>query len=275
MQQRMKVHAASSVLAMALAVLPVYAQQAARSAPAARTPVVVELFTSEGCSSCPPADALLARLDHDQPVANAEIIVLGEHVDYWDSLGWRDRFSSHEATERQNVYAERFRLDGPYTPQMVVDGTDQFVGSDTAHILRGIGEAARAPKVSLAISAVAIHGAHVTGSVSLAASAGPSDGNADVYAVLVESAASTQVQRGENGGRTLHHAAPVLALQHIGSLDALTRGPLSFGLTAPSGTAPGDLRVVVFLQRPGQGGILGAASGLPAAGASASVAAAK
>jgi len=275
MQQRMKVHAASSVLAMALAVLPVYAQQAARSAPAARTPVVVELFTSEGCSSCPPADALLARLDHDQPVANAEIIVLGEHVDYWDSLGWRDRFSSHEATERQNLYAERFRLDGPYTPQMVVDGAAQFVGSDSARVLHGIAEAARAGKVSLALSALTVNGARVSGSVSLVASPAPPDGKADVYAAIVESAASTQVQRGENGGRTLHHAAPLLALQRIGSLDALAHRPLSFSLTAPSVTAPGDLRVVVFLQRPGQGGILGAASGLPAAGASASVAAAK
>src|SRR5713226_9075652 len=123
-----------------------------------RVPVLIELFTSEGCSSCPPADALLEKLDHSQPVPTADVVVLSEHVDYWDDIGWKDPYSSREFSLRQADYARRFRLDGPYTPQMVVDGNTQLVGSDEREALRIIRNAATAVKVPVNLSEARLEG---------------------------------------------------------------------------------------------------------------------
>src|SRR3989475_1008196 len=114
-----------------------------------KTPVIVELFTSEGCSDCPPADALLTKLDQTQPVPGAEVIVLEEHVDYWDHQGWADPFSSAEFTRRQNGYANVFRNSSVYTPQMVVDGKFEFVGSREGAARQAIGEASRIAKTAV------------------------------------------------------------------------------------------------------------------------------
>ena len=110
-----------------------------------RVPVLVELFTSEGCSSCPPADELLAKLSREQPVDGATIVPLAFHVDYWNRLGWVDRFSSPQFTKRQQEYAAALRAD-TYTPQMVVDGRDEFVGSDDARARQSIADAAQSRK---------------------------------------------------------------------------------------------------------------------------------
>src|ERR1700691_2578855 len=111
-----------------------------------RIPVLVELFTSEGCSSCPPADALLEKLDGEQPIAGAQIIVLSEHVDYWNHLGWKDPFSSAAFSARQEMYAHRFSLDGPYTPEMVVNGSAECNGSDAQKAESAIRHAIQEPK---------------------------------------------------------------------------------------------------------------------------------
>src|SRR4051812_47773720 len=133
------------LVAILLIALIFSAKNNAQTPSGPRTPVLVELFTSEGCSSCPPADRLLIELKQKQPVPNAQVIALGQHVDYWNYIGWKDRFSSPQFTARQQEYADRLN-DGPYTPQMVIDGTASLVGNDADGVSRAITKAAAAVK---------------------------------------------------------------------------------------------------------------------------------
>jgi hypothetical protein len=234
------------------------ASAAAQTPQTNRTPVLVELFTSEGCSTCPPADTLLAKLEQVQPVDGAQIIVLGEHVDYWDGQGWHDRFSSHQYTERQNEYCGRLHVDNSYTPQMIVDGTDQFVGHDAIHAVSAIQHAAQIPKIKLILSQPVVDAHKVSASVS--SPAPMTTKKADLYAALVDPKDTTEVRGGENGGHQLHHVGVVRSLQRVGKLKDLGAGPVSFSLNAPADAKPGEMRVVVFAQESGQGAVLGAAS---------------
>src|SRR6266852_4793572 len=137
---------------VAMALLRPQAQASSRTPETARTPVVVELFTSEGCSSCPPADALLARLSEAPLDGNVQLIALEEHVDYWNDLGWMDPFSSRDWTSRQYVYSGVLRNGNPYTPQMVVDGTAEFVGSRAQKARQAIHEAAGKAKIPVTLA---------------------------------------------------------------------------------------------------------------------------
>jgi hypothetical protein len=255
LQLRATIIALSLPLTLLSTVKLLHAQTATQTT-SNRTPVLVELFTSEGCSSCPPADALLATLDHDQPIPNADIIILGEHVDYWDNLGWHDRFSSHQYTDRQNEYSGRLNVNGIYTPQMIVDGTDQFVGNDVAHAQRAIIHAAETAKLNLSLSKPVVDARKVSAAVTLSAT--QSHPNGDLYAALVDPVDTTDVRKGENGGRHLQHAGVVRSLQRIGNLKQLNTAPLSFSLDAPTDANVADMRIVVFAQQSGQGKVIGA-----------------
>jgi len=230
--------------------------------PGTRVPVVVELFTSEGCSSCPPADRLLGQLESEQPVEGAEIIVLGEHVDYWDRLGWKDPFSSAEFTARQNGYAAAFGNDGMYTPQMVVDGREEFVGSDARRARNAIAAAARVPKAKVELTRDAGENGR---ELKLRVRVGPLPAgtrSADVLLGLTESGLVTAVPRGENAGRTIAHAGVVRQLQVIGQ--ARESGAEAFVgqalIKLENAWRAENLRIVAFLQERGSRRIVGAAS---------------
>ena len=211
-----------------------------------RTPVVVELFTSEGCSSCPPADRLLRKLD-------AEAIMLSEHVDYWDHQGWKDRFSSHAFTERQEAYVRRFGIDSAYTPEMVVDGAAEFAGSDATRAAQEIGKAARQPKAQVVLAR--------TPSGGLRIEVGAAPAAADVMLALADPAAQSQVAGGENKGHSLTHVAVVRSLRKVGSVKR--SAPFRSETSLPPGAAA--QRVIVFLQEEGQTRICGVGMLGPAA----------
>jgi hypothetical protein len=183
-----------------------------------RVPVLVELYTSEGCSSCPPADVMLESLQRDQPIAGAEVIPIGLHVDYFNHLGWKDAFSSASFTARQRSYSSVFGDENMYTPQMVIDGETAVPGIETDHIRHAITEAAGKPHLPLRVTARA-----TGGKVQLTIDRPASSSNAEkiqVIAAITEDGLSSVVTRGENDGRTLHHVAVARTLQVLDSLSA-------------------------------------------------------
>jgi hypothetical protein len=217
-------------------------------------PILVELFTSEGCSDCPPADTFLKALDEAQPIPGAQLIVLEEHVDYWDDQGWRDPFSSHALTQRQTDYVDRLHVEkGPYTPQMVVDGSDAFVGSDRPQAGRAFAKELAVPKVSVQIS-----GLHVEdGKIIAHLETGTVLSKAEVFVAVAMDHAQSKVLKGENGGKQLEHVAVV---ERLISLGKVKKGePFSKDVAIKMDHSEKDYRVIAFVQQTGEGKILGAA----------------
>jgi hypothetical protein len=208
----------------------------------ARQPVLVELYTSEGCSSCPPAERALKFLAEQQPVHGVEIIPLAFHVDYWDHLGWKDRFSSAAFTKRQELYVQRFGIDSSYTPEMVVDGQSEFIGSDTGRAAKEIGKSLSKQKGTVT---VAINGR----SVSVSITDLPKHSNATVFLAIVESDLTSSIGGGENAGSTLQEPAVVRELLPVGLIgpDQLS-GTFSSNFELQPAYKPDNIRLVAFVQ---------------------------
>jgi len=228
-----------------------------------RVPVIVELFTSEGCSSCPSADLLLARLERSQPVAGARVIALEEHVDYWNQLGWVDPFSAPHYRGRQNDYALAFRTENIYTPQMVVNGQAEFVGDDGNRAYQVIGAAKQMQTTSVDLKN-AISGKDpdlVDLSVQVTSPKNPKPRASDVYLAVTESELESQVLRGENAGRRLRHAPVVRSFGIIGRIDprGSNLGQITNTLRLPHEWKRENLRAVVFVQEHDTRRITGAA----------------
>src|SRR5258706_10894928 len=217
-----------------------------------RVPVVLELFTSEGCSSCPPADALLARLEEEQPVAGAEIIALEEHVDYWDHQGWIDPFSSAQWTQRQQVYASGFGDHGVYTPELVVNGRSGFVGSHEGYAYRAIASAMAQPRTRISLTFLKSERrdqAHLKVEVEKLQGAEPGD-IAEVWLAITENALHSAVLGGENSGHDLHHAAVLRWLHKAGTANSNAAATFTGDeeLKFDSHWKRTNLRVVAFVQ---------------------------
>lgn len=224
-------------------------------------PVLVELFTSEGCSDCPPADALLEKLDRTQPARGAEVIVLSEHVDYWNGIGWRDPYSSHEYSVRQSAFATQLGLRSIYTPQMVVDGSIEFVGSDERRAIQAIEIAAKTEKVPISLSqmrfeANKILALHVeTGALPPAAEG--ESGN--VLVAVADESDESHVSRGENAGRTLRHVAVLRTLAVVGTVDKTAGFSDSVTIDLPSANSR-NVRLIAFVEEKAGGRIWGVQS---------------
>ena len=215
---------------------------------------VVELFTSEGCSSCPPADRLVARIqqeDKGQPV-----YILAFHVDYWDRLGWKDAFSDSRYTQRQNRYASWLNLRSIYTPQIVVNGRNEFVGSQEGTLRQAIGDGlGQAPLAHLTLSDIRSEQGKVSWHYNVQNAAAGSS----LIVALVQRSATTDVKAGENGGKTLAH---VQIVRNITSAPIGTGAAGAGSIRLPQGMTGGEAELIAFVQSDNNGQIVAATSNL-------------
>ena len=216
--------------------------------------VLVELFTSEGCSSCPPADALLGKINGRRAGSGDLVVGLSEHVTYWNHLGWADPFSQELYTERQGGYSERFHLEGVYTPQMVVNGEAEVVGSDERAVARALA-AGRGSSMGLRIDAVRGAAAGRM-EVQFSVTGEAPRGGAEVYAVIAEDMASSGVARGENAGRRLSHVAVARTLTRVGAVTGAETKTVLLAVPASVGQTDGARHLVLFVQARGLGQVL-------------------
>lgn len=223
-----------------------------------RVPILIELFTSEGCSTCPPADLFLQALD-GQPIAGVDLIVLSEHVDYWDRQGWKDPFSSAAFSDRQGTYARQFHLRDYYTPQMVLDGCRQFSGNNVKEAEKAIAESLAQPKIAVRVSEISagknlVRARLETGALDSSFNLR----SVEVYVALALNRAESQVERGENAKRRLTHTAVVKKLVKVGKIRVGEQFAQVIELKTESGADSHNLRLVAFLQDPASHRVVGA-----------------
>jgi hypothetical protein len=223
----------------------------------AASPVLIELFTAEGCSSCPPADEFLRQLDAQQPIQGARLIVLSEHVDYWDGQGWKDPFASSDFTTRQTRYERALKVHEPYTPQFVVDGSADMRLTQREAIPRLLTSAAKNAKVPIKIDSVQIDPGSPRSLKGTITVDGTAESRAsELFVALALDHADSNVLRGENRGHVLTHVAVLRELVSLGPVEPGAIRQLDFKL--PLQTS-GDLRIVTFLQDSGLGAVRGVA----------------
>ncbi len=213
-------------------------------------PVVVELFSSEGCSCCAPADAWLASLDATQPIEGVSVIALAEHVDYWDRLGWRDPFGQPQFGERQAEYARALPDKRTYTPEIVLEGRSTVQSGDAEQAARDLRASASQPRARLVLTRQGDR-------VSVDVRDVPGSEDVEVWLAITESGLSTDVPRGENSGRHLAHAPIVRVLRKLGVASA---GPahVETAIALDPAWVARSLRFVAFVQQRRSRRIVGA-----------------
>jgi hypothetical protein len=221
-------------------------------------PILLELFTSEGCSSCPTVDVWAERLDRLQPIQGAEIIVLSEHVNYWDHDGWKDPFSSSQLTARQFGYEQIMGIGSAYTPQVILNGDQELnVQNSNAQIRQTFEKAAMQPMLPVNLSLVTMGAGELTGRVAVDATSDKRGG--DVFVAVALDRTQTDVLAGENGGKKLTNIGVVKDLVRVGKLEKGKSFEEPFTVKLWPGAEAGNLRVVAFVQGKDLGKVMGAA----------------
>ncbi len=239
----------------------VVAQDTSSADRAAVVPVLVELFTSEGCSSCPPVDRWLQKMDSSQPVPGAQLIVLSEHVDYWDHDGWKDPFSSSTLTDRQSAYASKLGLATVYTPQVIVDGTSELRANDSQQVNQVFRKTVTKPKIPVRITSVSTEvGVPLVAQVHVEIDGTSTQRDADIYMALALDHVESEVLRGENSGQRLSYVAVVQSLTRVGKLQKGRKFDQDVQMKLRRGSDPTNVRMIVFVQDGGPGEVLGATS---------------